>query len=452
MGAMSRLALVCAIVGTFGLAAAQPAAPPPEVEIESVLSLGGLTAVPRGEQEKIYVQLIAETPDSERDEKSEYLFRLGELYGAQVRSFRARGDQKSSTAALLKAVKTWRTLVDNDALRNYPKMDAALFELGYTLQTGKYMKEARAMYDRLIKFYPQSPLATDAHLMFAEYYREAGQLADAAARYQYVLRFPKARGYAFALYRLGWIQHDQQHDQEALATFQTVVALTKNDPAQAALLAGAQRGLAEASSSSAIANALWESAEAEPNARAKPARWIAAADAYLDVARTAPDPERVRKAAARSVLAWKAALAVDPSPAGQAGRIDLEATARAKPAAIAVPAREEKLAAAFALYESGLTDADEIARTKFLRATLYRRHGDHARAVGLLTELLASYRDHETAELAANLLLDSLIRVRRYDDVLAAVDRFAADPGFLEGKPALAANIKLLRSRSLRRR
>ena len=52
---------------------------------------------------------------------------------------------------LLKAVKTYKGLTDNDAFRNYPKMDMALFYYGYTLTGGKYMKEARTVYDKLLK-------------------------------------------------------------------------------------------------------------------------------------------------------------------------------------------------------------------------------------------------------------------------------------------------------------
>ena len=51
-------------------------------------------------------------------------------------------------------MKTYKGLTDNDAFRNYPKMDMALFYYGYTLQGGKYMKEARAVYDKLLKNYP----------------------------------------------------------------------------------------------------------------------------------------------------------------------------------------------------------------------------------------------------------------------------------------------------------
>src|SRR5262249_3738425 len=156
-------------------------------------------------------------PDSELVEKSDYYFRLGELYAKQQRYWRLKGGEmtiqadqtrntqqkaklKSDAAAaqgkakdfLLKAVQTYKDLIDNESFRNYPKMDMALFYYGYTLQGGKYMKEARMVYDKLLKNYPSSKYVPEALLAFADYFFEIGQLDDAEARYRMVLKFPKS--------------------------------------------------------------------------------------------------------------------------------------------------------------------------------------------------------------------------------------------------------------------
>lgn len=434
---------MCALVGIPALVSAAPHRP---VDVETVLTLRGLVGTPRPEQERIFLELIANTPNSDVEEKSEYLYRLGELYAAQARTFRAKGEASRAKDALVKAVKTWRQLTDNDAFRNTPRIDAALFELGYMLQTANFLEEARQAYDKLLKNYPQSDLVPEVHVAMAEVLLQAGLPADAEARYQYVLRFPKSHVFAYAMGRLGWLQHEQQRDQEASELFTKVIALTKDVSSQAAVYKDAQQGFAETAPA-----LLWHRAEVEPGPQQKAERWATAADAYLEVARVVTDPERVREAATRSVQAWKSALAIDPRPIVQAGVIDLAAAARAKPVPVVVPPREARLAEAFAVYERSVTEPDEIARAKFLRATLYRRHKDHAMAVEVLTELLADHRSHETADLAATLLLDSLVRLRRYDDVLTTADGFSADASFLANKPILQANIKFLRSRSLRR-
>jgi len=229
----------------------------PTLSADDVLSIEGLVGNIRGEQEAILAELIQNTPDSEVEEKSDYYFRLGELYAKQQRYWRLKGVESAiasdnakvpaqkaklkneSVAAggkakdyLLKAVKTYKGLTDNEAFRNYPKMDMALFYYGYTLQGGKYMKEARAVYDKLLKNYPNSKYVPEAHLAFADYYFEAGQLADAEARYRMVLKFPKSSAFWYAKYKMGWIHLNLQRFQEALETFFEVAQATKNDKKQ----------------------------------------------------------------------------------------------------------------------------------------------------------------------------------------------------------------------------
>ncbi|HEU0033612.1 MAG TPA: tetratricopeptide repeat protein [Kofleriaceae bacterium] len=243
----------------------------PALSADMVLSIEGLVGNIRSEQEQILSELIQNTPDSEVEEKSEYYFRLGELYAkqqrfwrlksveAQIQSDNARNPQQknklkndSAVAAnkakdyLLKAVKTYKGLTDNEAFRNYPKMDMALFYYGYTLQGGKYLKEARAVYDKLLKNYPNSKYVPEAHLAFAEYYFEAGQLADAEARYRQVLKFPKSSAYWYAMYKMGWIHLNLQRFQEALETFFQVAQATKNDKKQEILNRAAKKDFVRA--------------------------------------------------------------------------------------------------------------------------------------------------------------------------------------------------------------
>ena len=227
---------------------------------DQVLAVEGLVGGIRAEQEQILVNLIQTTPDTEVDEKSDYYFRLGELYAKQQRYWRLQGiqaaiqadqthnsQQKAKLKAdaeqgqgkakefLIKAVKTYKALSDNDAFRNYPKMDMALFYYGFTLQSGKYMKEARSVYDKLLKNYPNSKYVPEAHLAFADYFFEIGQLDDANDRYKMVLKFPRSSAYWYAMYKMGWIHLNKQRFQDALETFFQVAQATRNDPKQEVL-------------------------------------------------------------------------------------------------------------------------------------------------------------------------------------------------------------------------
>ncbi|MBX3158594.1 MAG: tetratricopeptide repeat protein [Deltaproteobacteria bacterium] len=243
----------------------------PTLTAEDVLSIEGLVGEIRDKQELLLEKLITETPDHRVEEKSNYYFMLGELYAKQQRFWRLRAvqlqidadaqkDPKQKTRMvadakagadkakdyLLKAVKTYKGLTDNEAFRNYPKMDMALFYYGYTLQGGKYMKEARLVYDKLLKNYPASKYVPEAHLAFADYHFEQGQLADAENRYRQVLKFPNSSAYWYAMYKMGWIHLNLQRFTEALDVFFQVANATKSDPKQQVLNRAAKKDFVRA--------------------------------------------------------------------------------------------------------------------------------------------------------------------------------------------------------------
>ncbi|HUS29742.1 MAG TPA: tetratricopeptide repeat protein [Kofleriaceae bacterium] len=222
---------------------AQDKAPPPKpVATPDSIMDSQLAAVPyREEQVDLLKKLIKSTPDSAADEKADYYFRLGELYASQQRVYRLQsaraeiaGDKAAAKAAadkahsfMIGAVSTYKDLTDNDSFRNFPKMDLALFYYAYTLQSGKYVKEARSVFDKLLKNYPSSKYVPEAHLAFADYYFESGQLADAEARYKRVLEFPSSNAYWYAMYKLGWIDLNLAKHQDALEVFYKVANATK---------------------------------------------------------------------------------------------------------------------------------------------------------------------------------------------------------------------------------
>jgi tetratricopeptide (TPR) repeat protein len=220
----------------------QAPSPKPAPTPDSIMD-SQLAAVPyREEQVQLLKKLIASAPDSDPD-KPDYLFRLGELYASQQRVYRLQsakadiaGDKAGMKAAadkahtfMIGAVSTYKDLTDNDTFRNFPKMDLALFYYAYTLQGGRYLKEMRAVYDKLLKNYPSSKYVPEAHLAFADYYFEAGQLSDAEARYKRVLEFPSSNAYWYAMYKLGWIDLNLAKHTDALDIFFKVANATKNN-------------------------------------------------------------------------------------------------------------------------------------------------------------------------------------------------------------------------------
>jgi len=237
---------------------ATTAAPPPSADL--LMEIGILTSPIIAKQEQILVNLVAATPDSEWEEKSRLLFQLGELQAKQHRLFRLQSIEfdmkkqpaKSKDAAesarkyLAKAAATYKELTENTAFQNFKQMDLALFVYGYSLYSAKYYTQARAVYDKLLKNYPSSKYVGDAHLAFAEYYWEQGQLDDAEDRYKLVLKSPTSSAYWYAMYKLGWIQLNKKRYEEALETFFQVAKATAKDAKREMLYRNAKKDFVRA--------------------------------------------------------------------------------------------------------------------------------------------------------------------------------------------------------------
>jgi tetratricopeptide (TPR) repeat protein len=491
-------------------------APPtgPSIDFTSVVKV---VEPVRREQEQILAALIQDTPDSQVEEKADYYFRLATLYTSLQLTATKPEQQKMY---LLKAVKAYKGLTDNDAFRNYARMDRALFTYGYTLQSGRYMKEARAVYDKLLKNYPNSVYVPTAHLAFAEYFFDQHMLADAEARYKQVLTFPKSDVYAYALYKLGRIDFELQRYQDALETYFEVVRLTpmpqlrdaaevgfvaaytqvgkpaqahnafmRVDPAHAAAmdalyapgvcttrvdtadklealaalgpqckddavamanelarawhndyatnhnldtLVAAERAYKlalsvtpDAELQAGYAEALWSHAVAAPS----PERWAAAATAFAATDVSA------------SVLAWKNALG--PAPADKP---DVATAARSHVRTRRLSALQEQ--ALTALEKAPLEDPDELVDTRLFIAAHYRATGHPERAIGPLADIVDQFPQHEKAELAASLVLDSMLRAHKAGDARVYAGDLAADAELIADKPLLQHDI----ARVLRRR
>jgi len=589
--------------------AAAPTARP--ITADAALALEARRMTYHADQEAILLKLIATTPDSEVDEKADLYFRLGELYARQQRLQRLRAGEaaiandraKEAAAAeqakqyLLKAVKAYKALTDTDAFRNYPKMDLVLFYYGFTLQGGKYMKEARAVYDKLLKNYPSSRYVPEAHLAFADYHWEQGQLADAEARYKLVLKFPKSSVYWYALYKLGWIHLNLGRFQEALETFFQVAQGTKLDAKQDTLHRAAKhdfvRAYAEigksekafdafkrvdqkyaftmlatladlyleqgksdkgiyvyrelmkiaprdknvcawqynvahltlsmqgasnndkvteienlnrlwaalarkqvlpkaeaqdchdnaAAMSGELARAfhseaartqnpetlayaeklykvyldtfpdaedyartryyyaelLWSRAKAETKPRLRADLWERAALAFGDAIKTGKlDAKLLKESAYAAVLAWIEAVGTD--------RQD-DKTMDKKIEARPIPAREQKMLAAFDFYIRNVPNPDEDVRVgiKFLTGNFYRRYGHYAQAIPIFEEIIDKHPTHETAEFAANLLLDTYNVLENEPALIALVDKLLTNTKIMTGRDDLAKRLKDLK-------
>lgn len=607
----------------------------PELTADDFIELQGKV----GHIQKQVIQnlklLIADTP-KDHAELPDLLFRLGELYGQQARYWRFRGmemeakiakapkNQKAklrssqkryfneSKKMLLEGVKAYQQVVVNDNFKDYPRRDEVIFYLGYTLQNAdkKYMKQARAAYQKLIQEHPNSRFVPNAYLVFGDYFFAQNSLANAEQFYDKVLQFPKSDVYPYALYKKGWVYLNLDRPQDALETFYDVVQKTKNDKKNSILnqaskkdfvrayaevgrpqlayksfqrvdkgyafemlqilgdlyiekgmtdktiytmrelisleprhkmvcdwqfnvvqatmgLPGYQnkvdeienlvklytaykdknilpesnlgecRDNAEGVTSEMAklwhneamktldqetlayvdrlyklfldnfpeseeagemqyyyAELLWSRADGEKNQRLATELWENAAVAFTNVVKSGKlQGKQQKESAYAAVLAWKNALDVDPRTKAPPTPEDDEKPAEKVPEPQDIPEREQKMIEAFDIYIEYIKDPkdEELVMMKFLKARLFWRYNHLDKAVPLFGDIIENHMDHESAEYSANLLLDSLNRLQRYDEMIKWVDILIAKKAFLEDKEDLAERLETLKRQSLRK-
>lgn len=253
----------------------------PSITADMVLELEGAVGDIRSQQIQLLETLIEDTPDSDVAEKADLFFRLGQTH-AQISRFHrlkatentikadtakkdkakfqtaAKDHAKKSDDALKNAVKTYKRLADNQAFKSYPRMDQALFAFAYTLQQGKYMKEARQIYHRLLTEYPQSKYVPDAYLAFADYYFQENQLANAEAFYKKVLLFPKSNVYSYATYMLGWVYLNLSQHEDAGKQFLQVIRDTDGNKKQETLNRASKKDFVRAFSEFGNVQKAWQ--------------------------------------------------------------------------------------------------------------------------------------------------------------------------------------------------
>jgi len=173
----------------------------------------------------------------------------------------------------------------------------------------------------------------------------------------------------------------------------------------------------------------WSTAETSNTADA----WNAVADGYArERARCTDD---CLDAAYAVVLARKNAVAADPQlqpPAGDGP--------------VALPEAVRTLVASLDDYVKLAPASDpDVTDMKFLAANaLFRWHQDDANE--RLEELLRDHRDDPSAEYAANMLLDALMRANKLDELKLWVDDLLGDVAFLAGKDQLKQTLERLRA------
>jgi hypothetical protein len=202
------------------------------------------------------------------------------------------------------------------------------------------------------------------------------------------------------------------------------------------------------------AELLWSRAESEKQPRLATEMWITAANAFTDVVHTGKvDPKLMKESAYAAVLGWKNALNVDPRAAAKEAEKEDEDCYKKKCEPQPIPDAQQKMLAAFDIYINYIKNPkdDELVGMKFLKANMYRRYHHYDEAVPIFQDILDHHTEHETAEFAANLLLDIYNQQQKYDELLAMANKLIGMNGFLDGKDDLKARLHDIKATAMRK-
>lgn len=175
-------------------------------------------------------------------QEAELWYRLGELYMKRAKSGRffdlnrdSDGPIKfvpqsisdeSAIASLKRAVQVYTKIE-----REFPKfrdMDSVLFNNAFASHQLKLVKNAEALYYKMVTQHPKSSLVADAYLALGEMSYEQQDFKDAFDYFKAIEKFPEARVYAYGMYKGAWTLYNLHKSDEAIDKLIQVVQY--NDP------------------------------------------------------------------------------------------------------------------------------------------------------------------------------------------------------------------------------
>jgi tetratricopeptide (TPR) repeat protein len=175
-------------------------------------------------------------------------------------------------------------------------------------------------------------------------------------------------------------------------------------------------------------------------------RWAAAAEAYTGVVKADARGRHVADAAQAAVISWKNELNVDDSRRATRSSSLIAAAPGGSHASVHEPrplsGKHRKLIAACEAYLARVKNAPDHVQVMYLMGRTYYDHNQFQPAAEIFARIATTHAGHELGEYAANLLLDCLNILQRYDELERWVARFLADRRLVSRttlKPVLSA-------------
>ncbi len=165
-------------------------------------------------------------------EKSDYIkSRKQNEYEEKLKAFHEKKtalkpdiDLSESMSYNKKAIQLYEYFVRD--FRNHPKMDQALYFLGFNyIELGEFKKGA-GYYSRLTTEYPRSPYVGEAHFSIGEYYFDEEKWDLALESYKKVIKNQNASTFGIALYKAAWCLHRKGQSAEGMKFLEVLIRMS----------------------------------------------------------------------------------------------------------------------------------------------------------------------------------------------------------------------------------
>lgn len=144
-----------------------------------------------------------------------------QMFAAGKLKSRPRLDLKPAQAYNLKAITLYEWFIRD--FPKDPKMDQALYFLGFNYFELNEPKKGESYYLRLTKEYPNSLYVNEANFAVGEYYFENEKWKQALEYYEKVATQRNYRLYSFAMYKIAWCQYKLNNPPKALTFLEQVI-------------------------------------------------------------------------------------------------------------------------------------------------------------------------------------------------------------------------------------
>ena len=201
------------------------------------------------------------------------------------------------------------------------------------------------------------------------------------------------------------------------------------------------------------ADLLWSRAEKTEDPRLATDRWEKAATEFSNVVASGKVKGKLKKEAAyAAVLGWKNALKIDPRTKAPPPPKDFDAAVEV-PKPRPIDGRQKKMIGAFDIYIKYIKDKKdkELVMMKFLKARIYWRHDHLEKSLPMFQDIVENHPQHETALYSANILLDNLIRLKKFDVLVEVTNNMLADKAFIDDKDELRGRLATIKAKSMRK-